>query len=400
MKKYFLLVFLLLPVLLSAQISQKNLIGKQNRLLVSTTNESRESLIYVEFLDEKTYTFFSPVGGYLWEKSDYKIQGNIISLSILSKEKPFYKNELNTIFSSKNKNKFVDFTYDAQCNNINYIGGYRNGNVFLTDRKNKTPQGIECNIENIKVIKKTGYLVPIENLKVRKAPSTNAETGNIDYHFEFMCLTDEKYMGTGQLNADYDIELEKYGNNTYQVLLAGMIRSFDGVTVEKQTIDGITAPWYRIPFYDNDEGFPRYYWIFGGYIEEISDKNTHKYDQLFYSSASQKGFIKAKSVKLETKAKKIEQAKKVLEVAKVLYSKGNTFVSNDMLKDSQIKIGMTKQAVIDLLGPSSEVDERGKPLDKSILQYDTFEATPGAGYTIKLTLENDKVIKIYCEYEK
>lgn len=137
MKKYFLLVFLLLPVLLSAQISQKNLIGKQNRLLVSTTNESRESLIYVEFLDEKTYTFFSPVGGYLWEKSDYKIQGNIISLSILSEEKPFKQNELNTIFSSKNKNKFVDFIYDAQCNNINYIGAIEMEMFFWLTEKMK-----------------------------------------------------------------------------------------------------------------------------------------------------------------------------------------------------------------------------------------------------------------------
>ena len=107
-----------------------------------------------------------------------------------------------------------------------------------------------------------------------------------------MCMKENEFGGTEKLNADYEEVSNSYDATTLSILLVGMIRSFDAVTVEKQTIDGITAPWYRIGFTDNDEGATRYYWVFGGYIKEVSDPKTKEYEQLFINSAAQKGLLK------------------------------------------------------------------------------------------------------------
>jgi len=114
----------------------------------------------------------------------------------------------------------------------------------------------------------------------------------VEYSFELLQLIDEEFIGSGRFNSDYELNYESYSSGNLQIVLAGMIRSFDAVTVEKDTIDGITASWYRLPFTDGDEGAVRYYWVFGGYIKEISDPNTKEYEKLFLNSAAAKGLLK------------------------------------------------------------------------------------------------------------
>lgn len=296
MKKFILISTYLILILsvLSAQIKKEELIGKENRLYISIVGETRDSAIFVEFKDDKTYTFCSPYGGYLWGTYNYKIEGNTIYLAVTGSKEPFGNEELNKLFSSNNSNQFVDFVYDTQFCTFSVQGGFRHENVLLANNRysSQTPQGTECLIGNSKVIKKSGYLVPTENLKVRKEPNTKSETGIIDYRYELMGMIEEEYRGTGKLNADYEITFENYETQNLPILLAGMVRQFDAVTLEKQTIDGITAPWYRISFTDNDEGATRYYWVFGGYIKEVADSNTKEYEKLFITSAVQKGLIK------------------------------------------------------------------------------------------------------------
>lgn len=295
MKKNWLIITFLFVItsVLSAEIKKEELIGKENRLYISIVGETRDSAIFVEFKDDKTYTFCSPYGGYLWGSYNYKIEENTIYLAVTNSKEPFRIEELNKLFSSDNSNQFVDFVYDAKFCTFSILGGFKHGNVLLANNRysSQTPQETECLIGNSKVIKKSGYLVPTENLKVRKEPNTKAETGIIDYRFEFMCIIDEEYVGTGKLNADYELAFENYGSQNLPILLAGMVRQFDAVTLEKQTIDGITAPWYRITFTDGDEGAARYYWVFGGYIKEVDNPKTKEYEQLFINSALQKGLI-------------------------------------------------------------------------------------------------------------
>ena len=295
-KNIFVVLFLFgLASILSAQIKQEDLIGKNNRLYFSFVGETRFYAIYVEFKDENTYTFCSPFGGYLWGTYDYKLEGNTIYLAVTNDKNPFSSNEdLNKLFSSNNSNKYVDFVYDSNFSTFTITGGFRHGNILLSNSKyaKPTPQGTESLIGNYKVIKKSGYLVPTENLKVRIEPNTKSDTGTIEYHFELNCLREAKYAGSNQFNENYETMFETFETKNLSILLAGMIRSFDAVTIEKQTIDGITAPWYRISFTDSDEGDTRYYWVFGGYIKEVSDPKTKEYEQLFINSAVQKGLLK------------------------------------------------------------------------------------------------------------
>jgi len=295
-KNIFVVLFLFgLASTLSAQIKQEDLIGKNNRLYFSFVGETRFYAIYVEFKDENTYTFCSPFGGYLWGTYDYKLEGNTIYLAVTNDKNPFSSNEdLNKLFSSNNSNKYVDFVYDSNFSTFTITGGFRHENILLSNSKyaKPTPQGTESLIGNYKVIKKSGYLVPTENLKVRIEPNTKSDTGIIDYNYELMGMIEDEYRGSGQFNADYETMFVQYETKNLSILLAGMIRSFDAVTVEKQTIDGITAPWYRIDFTDNEEGATRYYWVFGGYIKEVSDPKTKEYEQLFINSAVQKELLK------------------------------------------------------------------------------------------------------------
>ena len=220
------------------------------------------------------------------------------------------------------------------------------------------------------------FLVPVENLNVRKEPSTKAETGVIDYGFELLCLTEEEYMGTEMLNKDYAKKFERYDSSLISpVLLAGMKKNYSAVTVDSQTIDGITAPWYRISFTDNDEGGNRYYWIFGGYIKELDNPDTKEYEQLFFDAAVKNGYLIPQSIINEKKQNAVNQSKTVLEYAEPLYklwsiieakydreektgyyticyyngnsTYGNTIelVNNDLLDSSKLKIGMKKQTV-------------------------------------------------------
>ena len=427
MKKTILIILTVIfsSAMLTAEINKKEIIGKQNRFFISIIGETRDSALFIEFKDENKYTFFSPYGGYLWSTSDYIINGDTITFSVMKEKNPFKVEELNKLFSSDNINQHVDFTYDKDFCTFFFKGGFKNGNIGLFPPESEsTPDGTICTLGNIKVIKKSGYLVPLENLNVRKEPSTKSETGHIDYGNEIFSLREEDYQGTEMFNEDYAINLNQNVNNRISpVLLAGLIKKYSAVTEEKQTIDGITAPWYRISIIDIDGG-EWYYWIFGGYIKEIDNPETKKYENLFFDAAVKKGYLKPIGIIKAEKQKLVNQSKLVLEYADPLYklstkielnhdhtaekkgyytiyyyNNNSTYstvvelVNNDLLSSSKLKIGMTKQSVIDLLG---------QPIKNTAdaLEYDTFEYTQGYGYVLTFTIENNYVSKIKVYFEK
>lgn len=347
----------------------------------------------------------------------------------MKEEEPFRKEELNKLFSSKNTNQYVDFVYDKDFNTFHLKGGYRNGNVGLFSKDSEpTPEGTICMLGNTKVIKKSGYLVSLENLNVRKEPSVKAQTGVIDYGFELLCLTEENCRGTEMFNKDYVKKIKNFepqdNNLISSVLLAGMIKNFTAVTEEKQTIDGITAPWYRISFSDMDEGDNRYYWIFGGYIKEIDNPATKEYEQLFFDAAVKYGYLIPQSKIIEQKQKATNQSKKVQEYAEPLYKLASKIevnsdhseekkgyytiyyynnnctystvvelVNNDLLSSSKLKIGMNKQSVIEILGEPVKTTS-------DTIEYDTFELKESYGYVLTFTIENNSVSKIRIYFEK
>ncbi len=294
MRKTLLFIFNLLFVAsgIFARDEVGNLIGKDNKMTVDILGSAVDSSLFIEFKDQETYTFCSPFGGYLWSTAKYKTEGSKIILSVLTEENPFSNETLNALFSSSNENKYIEFDYDSEVCTFYKKGAYRHNNIVLVrSDAEQTPQGTVCYLDDIKVIKKSGYLIPTENLRVRKKPSLQAETGSIDYSYEIYSRRNDKYIGTERYDDTHVVTVD-YSNRDSSVLLAGMVKAYDAVTAESQTIDGITAPWYRICFVDGEEGWPRYYWIFGGYIKEIKDTKNKEYEKLFVTSAVQKGYLR------------------------------------------------------------------------------------------------------------
>ncbi len=76
------------------------------------------------------------------------------------------------------------------------------------------------------------------------------------------------------------------------LLLKGMVTTYDAKTADESTIDGITAPWYRIALNDLDgESITQYWWVFGGYLEDYDENRNSEYTKTLFNTALEKGFI-------------------------------------------------------------------------------------------------------------
>ena len=288
MKKIAAILFTLcfiVSALFAKGITKEDLIGKDKRFCIN------EEDYFVEFIDENTYTFCSPYGGYLWGKYPYTLKGNTLVLENNGQKvfDPDWMQDL--VFPG---GKAAVFTWDEEYNDFYCRGVFKNEKVILRNFKNITPAGTECILNGLKVMKydKTkSFLVATENLKIRKQPSLKAETGKFNYTC-YLCYDSPAGHPLGEQFKDYS-SYTVMDNQYLGILLAGLVVGFDAVTVEKETIDGITAPWYRIVMFDHsDEGTDQYFWVFGGYIKEVTDIDNKTYVKTFMDSAIQKGIVR------------------------------------------------------------------------------------------------------------
>ncbi len=252
-----------------------------------------EEDLFIEFIDKKTYTFYSPFGGHLWGNYPYILEKGVLTLKN-NGTKIFDIERLNNlIFPKGNSSTFV---YDENYKDFYCTGVYKNEEVILRDFKNQTPVGSECFLNGIKVVKydkSKSNIIAKENLKIRKAPNLSAETGKFNYSTYFCPAP--SYVSRHPLGnsftpySDYIVQ----DNGYLPLLLAGLVVSYDAVTVQKDTIDDITAPWYRIAMYDrSDEGTDEYFWVFGGYIKEVTDPDNPEYVKILVQNAVGKGVLK------------------------------------------------------------------------------------------------------------
>ncbi len=272
----FLLIFSSI-VLFANDITKADIIGKEKRFQIN------HSWVYIEFLNENKYTFCSPFGGYLYREYNYTLTGNKLTLEYCDENIWYLGQDLQPLIFPEKKD--VTYEWDSEYLDFYCTGAFVHGKTIFINFETPTPVGTECILDDVKVIKQDSeksFLIAKENLKIRKAPSLSAETGTFNYssYFNPYWLTYKDYTIT-----NYNIFLP--------LLLTGLVVSYDAVTVEKQTIDGITAPWYRIRMFDNsDEGTTQYFWVFGGYIEKVDDNDNPKYEKLLIQTALDKGILK------------------------------------------------------------------------------------------------------------
>ena len=108
------------------------------------------------------------------------------------------------------------------------------------------------------------YALLLENLKIRKEPSTKAEL-----------LTINGY------ESDAGIIYDKRN-----IEFAGSILWIKAQSINEDTIDGRTCPWYYVMCSDevnNLDGWRYFGWIYGGYVKVIEQHEVEKYEKEYKS---------------------------------------------------------------------------------------------------------------------
>lgn len=127
----------------------------------------------------------------------------------------------------------------------------------------QSPSGKTYDLDGERVIKRSGenkYIYINENTKMRRKPSLSAETVSLPYYY---------------YNGDYSGHVKER-----VVVFAGEYFQVHGETEKKDTIDGVTSPWYLIYEDDNlggeDTRFERV-WVFGGFSTEFDGSEIESY---------------------------------------------------------------------------------------------------------------------------
>jgi hypothetical protein len=205
-----------------------------------------EHIAYIQFV-ETTYDIYFSVGGH-YCTGNYTITGNQVTLIYPELNQPLFdrsRNLLSWLFQGSTQ---TTFTHDPAYIDFDCLTCLRNSDRLL---KSGTPSpcGEAYKLQGVDVIKydnRQSRVLILDNLRMRDFPSTNANVLSL----EIYDLRTHDPITTSVVNK----------NSTYR---------FDAKTVKTDTIDGITAPWYRIAVI-LDETYHRNVWVFGGYVRELS----------------------------------------------------------------------------------------------------------------------------------
>lgn len=215
------------------------------------------------FNSDGTYSYNQRlIGDSVFGKGTYTVKNGIINFETLTDNlyTPQYGENFSELLQLPGKYKL-----DLEIANINSQGALINiNNSKMKLWSDKPPKAYtKINHNGIECIRypwyhdsedgntQCEYIVLLENLKLRKSPSTSApvvSVGGID-------------------------EECAYSYKTRSIEFAGNYCVIRAKTVENSTIDGITAPWYLIYAYGNDDmGMDVHEaWIFGGYVKEFKE---------------------------------------------------------------------------------------------------------------------------------
>ena len=206
----------------------------------------KDYISHIMFFDESYDIIFS-VGGY-YCSGKYTYNDNKITLFYPEIDKPIFelgKAMLDYLFQDKDKAELV---YDAQYSDFDCIGCIRNDKVVLRNLGNESPSGQIYTIQGVPVIKynqRESMVLILENLRMRELPDVNSGLVRLNI---FLTGIDQSF--------------------TSNVIHKDSINNFDAKTIREDTIDGITAPWYRVSV-TLGETFSEDVWVFGGYLREL-----------------------------------------------------------------------------------------------------------------------------------
>ncbi|MBR3813738.1 MAG: hypothetical protein IKK38_07670 [Spirochaetaceae bacterium] len=252
-------VFLFVLLFISKAFSQTNeLTDAQIKDVLVTQNAFGD---YLKCKADNTFVSnFRTKGGdgYHFE-GQYSINKGVISFSNVKGTE--WANKIICTDNNGNLNLDSKYRYLPDSNNGTFIGSLYN----LEDKSyfwsvKIIPSDMIIEINGIKAYRVRNEIYITENLKMRDSNSLKGKAVEIK---------------------GCDFRCNGWVEQSRKVVFKGMVIPAIAKTVETETIDGITAPWYYIQQQEHDpldrnEGDIFYVWIFGGYVKEFSANEKHE----------------------------------------------------------------------------------------------------------------------------
>jgi hypothetical protein len=216
---------------------------------------------HIEFMTDGAYLLFTAPEGSEFGAGFYRIDRNEITVDYPSEiweiGTDLVPKTMEWLFGGAESRVL---TYDKTYRDFDVLTCLRFGDKILKNFRIKSPFGEEYELDGFRVIKyhdRENDVLILENLRMRKYPDISAET-----------VTLNRVVDWDPLNLKFA---------TSNIVYARGVHSFDAKTIKTDTIDGITAPWYRISVILN-EVFSENVWVFGGYVKELPQDESEKVD--------------------------------------------------------------------------------------------------------------------------
>jgi hypothetical protein len=230
------------------------------------TTEFRYS--HIDFKRDNTYLLLTAPEGDWFGEGVYRVEENDVIVEYPLKgyiSEGLIANTMEWLFEGKN---LTVLTYDKSYRDFDVLTCLWHGEKKLRNWAIGSPLGEEYELDGFQVVKYyhvENEVLILENLKMRKLPEITADTVTLGRWVEILYGNPSSYVGRS-FRSD--------------VAYADTVASFDAKTVKKDTIDGITAPWYRIWIVLNDFESASV-WVFGGYLRELSPSERENKDYYY-----------------------------------------------------------------------------------------------------------------------
>ncbi len=139
-----------------------------------------------------------------------------------------------------------------------YIDFYNIGKLSSNRSAAPSPQGMEYELNNAVVIKKSGNLKVTDILNTRQEPSINSQLT--------MIAVNERFGSSDLIDPYRGISL----------VFPGETFKYNAVSKKIDNIDGHHEPWYHIIIFLDQ--YVVYTWVYGGYVEEVDENEQYQGD--------------------------------------------------------------------------------------------------------------------------
>jgi hypothetical protein len=255
-----------------------NLDNINDVLLISVWTALKRS--WIGFKWDNTYLLSTAPEGDWFGEGVYRVEGNDVVLEYPFKtmlgEEGLSVDTMEWLFEGENP---TVLTYDKSYRDFNVLTCLRHGDKKLISYAIKSPVWEEYELDGFQVVKypeQESRVLILENLKMRKFPEITADTVMLgrwmDIPWDIIRMN----------KLDDTVTMYPLGISIVSdVVYTDMLASFNAKTVKKDTIDGITAPWYRLNIVLNDFD-SAYVWVFGGYLRELSPTEIENGGGVYY----------------------------------------------------------------------------------------------------------------------